>query len=177
MSRSFRNTRQEACCIVCRCAVFVAVFCNDIPLESKEVPIKSKLGGKARKRMASCHTWTCKKMKNAIQPSFSSVLLHIWCCYKTYTIKGLLLCPWCVVTVVANLHQTETGHHATNHFFLSWETTKQRGKNLDKLRFYWANMRKKAVVATALNNSEKGKQSFFSYSGFLRSLFGAFIRL
>ena len=40
-------------------------------------------------------------------PSFS-VLLHIWCCYKTYTIKGLLLCPWCVVTTAANLHPYQT---------------------------------------------------------------------
>ena len=90
-----------------------------------------------------CHLFRCRSCSS----SSSTILLHIWCCYKTYTIKGLLLCPWCVVTVVANLHQTETGHHATNHFFLSWETTKQRGKNLDKLRFYWANMRKKNRLA------------------------------
>ena len=59
-------------------------------------------------------------------PSFSSVLLHIWCCYKTYTIKGLLLCPWCVVTgkpaspetqLYYYTTRTTTGHHATNHFF------------------------------------------------------------
>lgn len=40
----------------------VVLVCNDIPLDSKEVPITAKEG----KRMASCHTWTCKKMKNAI---------------------------------------------------------------------------------------------------------------
>lgn len=69
----FECSRHEACCIVCRCAVFVAVFCNDIPLESKEVPIRKKQERReerrerlAGKRMASCHTWTCKKMKNAI---------------------------------------------------------------------------------------------------------------
>ena len=80
-------------------------------------------------------------------PSFSSVLLHIWCCYKTYTIKGLLLCPWCVVTgkpaspetqLYYYTTRTTTGHHATNHFF-----REKSRKNLDKLRFYWANMRKK----------------------------------
>ena len=88
--------------------------------------------------MASCHTWTCKKMKNAI--FFGPILLHIWCCYKTYTIKGLLLCPWCVVTV-ANLHQTELAIMQRTIFFVV--RNNKKGKNLDKLRFYWANMRKK----------------------------------
>ena len=35
-------------------------------------------------------------------------------------------------------------------------------KNLDKLRFYWANMRKKA----APGNSKKGKQSFSFFPAF-----------
>ena len=75
--------------------------------------------------MASCHTWTCKKMKNAI--FFGPILLHIWCCYKTYTIKGLLLCPWCVVTV-ANLHQTELAIMQRTIFFC--REKQQKGKKL-----------------------------------------------
>ena len=44
-------------------------------------------------------------------------------------------------------------------------------KNLDKLRFYWANMRKKHACLLWLRMERtirrKGKQSFFSCSGFL----------
>ena len=46
------------------------------------------------------------------------------------------------IVIVANLHQTENWPSCNEPFFLSWETTK-REKTLDKLRFYWANMRKK----------------------------------
>ena len=47
-------------------------------------------------------------------PSFSSVLLHIWCCYKTYTIKGLLLCPWCVVTGKPASPETQLYYYTYN---------------------------------------------------------------
>ena len=167
------------------------MFCNDIPLESKEVPIRKKQerekarGGKdcVGKRMASCHTWTCKKMKNAI--FFGPILLHIWCCYKTYTIKGLLLCPWCVVTgkpaspetqLYYYTTRTTTGHHATNHFF-----REKSRKNLDKLRFYWANMRKKHACYGSLEWNEQfgergSNHSFLVPAFYQRLLFGAFIR-
>ena len=121
-------------------------------------------------------------------PSFSSVLLHIWCCYKTYTIKGLLLCPWCVVTgkpaspetqLYYYTTRTTTGHHATNHFF-----REKSRKKLGQIAFLLGQYAQKACFARArllpcLEGTirRKGKQSFFSCSGFLRLLFGAFIRL
>ena len=118
-------------------------------------------------------------------PSFSSVLLHIWCCYKTYTIKGLLLCPWCVVTgkpaspetqLYYYTTRTTTGHHATNHFF-----REKSRKNLDKLRFYWANMRKKHACYGSLEWNEQfgergSNHSFLVPAFYQRLLFGAFIR-
>lgn len=104
--------------------------------------------------MASCHTWTCcKKMKNAIP---FLVLLHIWCCYKTYTIKGLLLCPWCVVT---NLHQNYcyycyywSGHHATTNHFCSCE---KREKTWTNCVFIRARQQQQLVV---LVYAQKGRK-------------------
>ena len=117
-------------------------------------------------------------------PSFSSVLLHIWCCYKTYTIKGLLLCPWCVVTgkPASEEHSCTTTTRLLAIMQQTIFSVRKVEKNLDKLRFYWANMRKKHTMLYygSLEKERtirrKGKQSFFSCSGFLRLLFGAFIR-
>lgn len=86
---------------------FPSCVCNDIPLESKEVPIREK-----GKRMASCHTWTCKKMKNAN----NIVLYFIFdVATKRIPLKGCFYVP--DVLLPTTCIGTTTGHHATNHFF------------------------------------------------------------
>ena len=164
------------------CAYVLSRFCvcNDIPLESKEVPIRREKNG-VLSYMDLQKDEECHLFRSYFIFDVATKRIPLKGCFYVpdVLLPGNLHLQNSCTTTTTTTSSTTTGHHATNHFF-----REKSRKKLGQIAFLLGQYAQKACFARArllpcLEGTirRKGKQSFFSCSGFLRLLFGAFIRL